>query len=146
LPATNGKAEMITPMTSTDPLVEAFATRLRLMDLIGWQRIATWAEQSELSFEDLRLLLALALKIDDGPATVSELSELAGFSLDVAYPAIHGLRRRGYLREERRRYSLSEQGQELVARLDTARREGIQDYVDTLDRDERQRLRNALAT
>jgi DNA-binding MarR family transcriptional regulator len=136
---------MITPMASTDPLVEALATRLRVMDLIGWQRIATWAEESELSFEDLRLLLALALKIDDGPATVSELGELAGFSLDVAYPAIHGLRGRGYLREERRRYSLSEQGRELVARLDTARREGIQDYVDTLDRDERQRLHNALA-
>jgi DNA-binding MarR family transcriptional regulator len=136
---------MITPMASTDPLVEALATRLRLMDLIGWQRIATWAEESKLSFEDLRLLLALALKMDDGPATVSELSELAGFSLDVAYPAIHGLRGRGYLREERRLYSLSEQGRELVARLDTARREGIQDYVDTLDRDERQRLHNALA-
>jgi DNA-binding MarR family transcriptional regulator len=136
---------MITPMASTDPLVEALATRLRLMDLIGWQRIATWAEESKLSFEDLRLLLALALKMDDGPATVSELSELAGFSLEVAYPAIHGLRGRGYLHEERRRYSLSEQGRELVARLDTARREGIQDYVDTLDRDERQRLHNALA-
>ena len=136
---------MITPMTSTDPLVEALATRLRLMDLIGWQRIATWAEESRLSFEDLRLLLALALKIDDGPATVSELGELAGFSLDVAYPAIHSLRGRGYLREERRRYSLSEQGRELVARLEAARREGIQDYVDTLDSDERQRIRNALA-
>ena len=50
---------MITPMTSTDPLVEALATRLRRIDLVAWQRIATWAEQSELSFEDLRLLLAL---------------------------------------------------------------------------------------
>ena len=59
---------MITPMTSTDPLVEALATRLRLIDLVAWQRIATWAEQSELSFEDLRLLLALAFKMDDGPA------------------------------------------------------------------------------
>lgn len=136
---------MITPMASTDPLVEALATRLRVMDLIGWQRIATWAEESALSFEDLRLLLALALKIDDGPATVGELGDLAGFPLDVAYPAIHGLRGRGYLREERRRYSLSEQGRELVARLETARREGIQDYVDTLDSDERQRIRNALA-
>ena len=67
------------------------------MDLIGWQQIASWAEQSQLSFEDLRLLLALALKMDDGPATVSELGDLAGFSLDVAYPAIHSLRRRGYL-------------------------------------------------
>ena len=53
---------MITPMTSTDPLVEALATRVRRMDLLGWQRIATVAEQSELSFQDLRLLLALALK------------------------------------------------------------------------------------
>jgi DNA-binding MarR family transcriptional regulator len=136
---------MITPMTSTDPLVEALATRLRLMDLIGWQRIATWAEQSELSFADLRLLLALALKMDDGPATVSELADLAGFSLDAAYPATHSLRRRGYLREERRQYSLSQQGQELVARLDAAHREGIQAYVDKLDRDERQRLSKAFA-
>jgi DNA-binding MarR family transcriptional regulator len=132
-------------MTSTDPLVEALATRLRVMDLVGWQRIATWAEQSELSFEDLRLLLALALKMDDGPATVSELADLAGFSLDVAYPATHSLRRRGYLREERRQYSLSPQGEELVAMLDTAHREGIQAYVDQLDREEYQRLFKALA-
>jgi DNA-binding MarR family transcriptional regulator len=136
---------MITPMTSTDPLVEALATRLRLIDLIGWRRIATWAEQSELSFEDLRLLLALALKMDDGPAAVSELADLAGFPLDVAYPATHRLRGRGYLREERRRYTLTEQGQELVARLDAAHREGIQAYVDQLDREERQRLSNAFA-
>jgi DNA-binding MarR family transcriptional regulator len=136
---------MITPTTSTDPLVEALATQLRPIDLVGWQRIATWAEQSELSFEDLRLLLALALKIDDGPTPVSELGGLAGFSLDVAYPAIHSLRRRGYLREERRQYSLSQRGQELVAMLDAAHREGIQAYVDTLDREERGRLLNAFA-
>ena len=136
---------MITPTTSTDALVKALATRLRRMDLVGWQRVATWAEQSELSFEDLRLLLALALKIDDGPATVSELGDLAGFPLDVAYPATHSLRRRGYLREERRRYALSQQGKELVARLDAARRDGIQAYVDTLDREERGRLLNAFA-
>jgi DNA-binding MarR family transcriptional regulator len=136
---------MITTMTSTDPLVEVLATRLRLIDLVGWQRIATWAEQSELSFEDLRLLLALAFKMDDGPAAVSELADLAGFSLDVAYRATHRLRGRGYLREERRRYSLSQQGQELVAMLDTAHRDGIQVYVDQLDRDERERLHKAFA-
>jgi hypothetical protein len=71
---------MITDTTSTDPLVQALATRLRLINLVGWQRIATRAEQSELSFEDLRLLLALALKMDDGPAAVSELAGLAGLS------------------------------------------------------------------
>jgi DNA-binding MarR family transcriptional regulator len=131
---------MITPMTSPDPLVEALATRLRRMDLVGWQRIATFAEESELSFEDLRLLLALAVKVDDGPAATSELGDLAGFSLDVASPATHSLRRRGYLREDRRRYSLTQEGQELVAKLDAAHREGIQVYVDNLDPDERQRL------
>jgi DNA-binding MarR family transcriptional regulator len=136
---------MITPTTSTDPLVEALATRLRLLDLAGWRRIATWAEESELSFEDLRLLLALAVKMDDGPAAVSELADLAGLSLDVAYPATHSLRGRGYLREERRHYSLSQRGRELVGMLDAAHREGIQAYVDTLDREERQRLCNAFA-
>jgi Mn-dependent DtxR family transcriptional regulator len=137
---------MITPTTSTDPLVEALATRLRRMDLFGWQRIARWAEQSELSFEDLRLLLALAVKIDDGPASISELAELAGFSPEVAYPATHRLRGRGYLSEEGRQYSLSQQGRELVASLDAAHREGIQAYVDMLDPDERDRLRKALAS
>ena len=133
---------MITSMTSTDPLVEVLATRLRLIDLVGWQRIATWAEQSELSFEDLRLLLAFAFKIDDGPALVSEVADLAGFPLDVAYPAVSRLRGRGYLREERRRFSLTQQGEELVAELDAARREGIQAYVDTLDPEERGTLRS----
>jgi DNA-binding MarR family transcriptional regulator len=134
------KAEMITPTTSTDPLVEVLATRLRVIDLVGWQRIATWAEEPELSFEDLRLLLALGVKMDDGPAAISELADLAGFSLDLAYPATHRLRGRGYLREERRQYSLTQQGQELVARLDAAHREGIQAYVDQLSPDESRRL------
>ena len=136
---------MITPMTSTDPLVEALATRLRQIDLVAWQRIAKWAEQSELSFEDLRLLLAFASKTTDGPAPVSELADLAGLPLDVAFPATHRLRGRGYLREERRQYSLSQEGQKLVAELDAAHREGIQAYVDTLDREERGLLHNAFA-
>jgi DNA-binding MarR family transcriptional regulator len=136
---------MITPTTSPDPLVEALAARVRVIDLVGWQRIAAWAEESELSFEDLRLLLALAVKADDGPTAISELAELAGFPLDVAFPVTHRLRGRGYLREERRQYSLTEEGQELVARLDAAHLEGIQAYVEQLDPDERERLRKALA-
>jgi Mn-dependent DtxR family transcriptional regulator len=134
---------MITPTTSTDPLVEVLATRLRLIDLVAWQRIATWAEQSELSFEDLRLLLALARKMDDGPAAISELADLAGFSLDVAYPTVHRLRGRGYLLEERRKYSLSQEGQELAAMLDASHREGIQAYVDQLAPDDRRQVEAA---
>ena len=100
---------------------------------------------ADLSFEDLRLLLALALKADDGPTAISELADLAGLSLDIAYPVTHRLRGRGYLREERRQFSLSRQGEELVAELDAARREGIQAYLDTLDREERGLLRDVFA-
>ena len=132
---------MTSPATSTDPLVEVLATRLRRMDLVGWQRIAAWAEQSGLSFEDLRLLLAL--EIEDGPAAVSELADLGGLSLHAAYPAIHDLRRRGYLREEGRRYALTEHGGDLITTLDAAHRDGIQAYVDDLDPDERRRLDEA---
>jgi DNA-binding MarR family transcriptional regulator len=126
---------------STDPLVEALATRLNRVDLVGWQRIARWAERFELSFEDLRLLLAV--KMHDGPTGVSELADHAGLSLDAAYPAIHELRGRGYLREERRQYTFSDQGQELAATLDAAHREGIQAYVDDLDPLERRRFDEA---
>jgi hypothetical protein len=134
---------MITNTTSSDPLVEVLATRLRVLDLVGWQRIAAWAEESELSFEDLRLVLACALKADDDPAAVSELAELAGFPLEVAYPATHSLRRRGYLVEEGRHYSLSEKGKELVAMLDAAHRQGISAYVEQLAPEDRQRLNAA---
>ena len=134
---------MITSMASTDPLVEEIASRLRVMDLVAWQGIATWAEESDLSFEDLRLLLALAVKRDDGPVAISELAELAGFPLDVAFPAIHRLRGRGYLVEEGRRYALSEEGRELVGKLDAVHRQGIRAYVDQLSREERDRLEAA---
>ena len=130
---------------STDPLVEALVPRLRLVDLVGWQRIAAWAEESGLSFEDLRLLLALAAKMDDGPTAISELAELAGFPLDIAYPVTHRLRGRGFVGEERREYSLTTEGRELVAALDASRREGIQAYVDQLDPEEREELTKVFA-
>ena len=115
------------------------------MDLVSWNRIATWAKQSDLSFEDLRMLLALAFKADDGPAPVAELAALAGLPDDVAYPTTHRLRGRGYVDEESRRYSLNERGQELVAKLDAAHREGIEAYVDQLGQDERALLLKAFA-
>src|SRR5262245_29369874 len=144
-PPDDERLTMITDTKSTEMLVDALATRLRVMDLLAWQRITTWAEQSELSFEDLRLLLALAMKSDGGPATIDELGELAGLSLDVAYPATHSLRGRGYLSEDRRHYSLSQTGRGLVADLHAAHREGIHAYVETLDQGERERLLAAFA-
>lgn len=128
--------------SSTDPLVDALAKRLRSADLIGWAQITARAEELGLSFEDLRLLLALTTR--NGPSGVSDLASLSGLPLDAAYPAVNHLHGRGYVREERRRYSLTEDGRELVAVLDAAHREGIQAYVDQLDPRERQRLGEVL--
>ena len=128
--------------TSTDPLVEALARRLHSVDLAAWVRITARAEELGLSFEDLRLLLALSL--GNGLSSVRDLARSSGFSLDAAYPAVHHLRSRGYVREERRHYSLTEEGRELVAVLDAAHREGIQEYVDGLDEGERKWLEEAV--
>ena len=125
----------------SEPLVDALATRMRRADLIGWARISACAEELELSFEDLRLLLALASM--DGTSSVSDLARISGLSLDAAYPALHVLHRRGYVREERRHYLLSDEGRALVARLDAAHREGIRAYVDQLDPRERGALEEA---
>jgi DNA-binding MarR family transcriptional regulator len=130
------------PSTSTEPLVEALTARLRRVDLIGWAQITARAEELGLSFEDLRLLLVLAVM--DGPCSVSDLAGSSGLSLDAAYPAVHNLRGRGYVREDRRRYLLSEEGRELIANLDAAHRQGIQAYVDQLDPRERERLDEAV--
>jgi hypothetical protein len=136
---------MSTDTTSTDPLVEVLATRLRVIDLVVWRRIATWAEESGLSFEHLRLLLALAAQANGKPVTISELGALAGLALDVAYPSTHTLHACGYLLEESRRYSLTQHGQELLAGFYGAHREGIEAYVQTIDGEERERLLSAFA-
>ena len=80
------------------------------------------------------------LEVDQPKVSALIRGRLAGFSLDVAYPCIHRLRGRGYVREDARQYALSDQGHELVARLDAAHREGIQAYVDRLGSDEKRQL------
>lgn len=80
------------------------------------------AEELALSFEDLRLLLALSTR--SGSSSVSELARVSGLSLQAAYPAVSRLRGRKYLCEERRRYSLHEEGREVLAILDGAHRGG----------------------
>ena len=115
---------------------------MRSVDLIGWAQITARAEKLGLSFEDLRLLLALASR--DGPSRVSDLARISGFSHDAAYPAVHARRARGYLLDERRQSPLSDDGRELIGTLDAAHREGIQAYVDGLDVSERKWLGEAI--
>lgn len=127
---------------STEPLVDALATRLRCVDLIAWGEITMWAEKLALSFEELRLLLALSTR--NGSSSVSELARISGLSLNAAYPTVSRLRSRGYLCEERRRFSLREEGRKVLAMLDAAHRKGIQAYVEGLDARDREWLLKAI--
>jgi DNA-binding MarR family transcriptional regulator len=128
--------------TSTDRLVDKLAGRLRVIDLVGWRRIVTYADQAELSLADLRLLFTLA--IEDRPMAASELAELSGLPLGSVYSPIHRLHGRGYAEERHRRHSLTDAGRQVVADLEQAHREGIRAYVAELDADERRRLKGAL--
>ena len=127
---------------SVDPLVEALAARLHCVDLTGWAQITARAEELHLSFEDLRLLLAITTT--NGPTGVSDLSRISGLGLDAAHQTVNRLRGRGYLREERRQYSLSPAGRELDALLHAAHREGIQAYIDGLEPREQKWLKEAV--
>jgi len=127
---------------ATEALVEALAGRLRRVDLTVWAQITEWAEEVGLAFEDLRLLLALTTR--DVASDVRDLARVSGLPIDAAYRAVHHLRGRGYLREERRRYSLNEEGRGLVVMLDAAHQKGIRTYVEGLDARERQLLGDAL--
>jgi DNA-binding MarR family transcriptional regulator len=130
------------PTSSTEPLVNALASRLRCVDLASWAEITRPVEELALSFEDLRLLLALSTRT--GSSSVSELARIGGLSLDAAYPAVNRLRGRKYLCEEQRRFSLREEGREVLAILDAAHREGIRAYVDGLDPRDREWLDEAI--
>jgi DNA-binding MarR family transcriptional regulator len=121
---------------------DALETQLRCVDLIGWAQITARAEQLDLTFVDLRLLLALAAK--SGISSVGDLARLSGLSPEAAYQGVNHLHGRGYLHETQRRYELSEDGRELVASLDGAHRQGIRAYIDGLDAHERRSLEDAL--
>jgi DNA-binding MarR family transcriptional regulator len=130
------------PPTEPDPLVDALERRLRGVDLIGWAQITARAEERGLSLEDLRMLLALLAR--GGASSVSDLAGLSGLSAQAAHRTVNHLRGRGYLHEDRRQYSLSAEGQDLVASLEAAHREGVQTYVEGLDPADRQRLEEAV--
>jgi DNA-binding MarR family transcriptional regulator len=130
--------------SQTDSLVEALAIRLRRVDLVAWQRIAAWAERSDLSFAHLRVLLALTAS--EGPIAVSDLAEPTGLGPDAVRRAVHNLWDRRYLREDGHRFALTASGRDLVGSLEAAHRAGIEAYVDDLDPDERRVLEAAFGT
>jgi DNA-binding MarR family transcriptional regulator len=127
----------------SERLIEAFEARLREVELVvGARIVASWAEGAELSLEEARLLLVTATM--SRPASAGDLAELAGTSIEDAYPALGRLIERGEIREHERCYLLTEAGRQSIASLDAARRNGIVDYLSDLSPDDRHEVASAL--
>jgi DNA-binding MarR family transcriptional regulator len=125
-----------------DRLIEEFEARLGEIELIvGMRVMASWADARQLSVKEARVLLVLAASTE---STAPHLAELSGLDVQDAYPVLGRLRERGLVDEDQRSYRLTDRGDESIAELDAARREGIVAYVTHLGEDERRRLEVAL--
>lgn len=127
---------------ASDRLIGELETRLREVELVvGMRVMSSWADARQLSLEQARMLLVLATSKDG--CTAAELAELSGIDVTNAYPALGQLRERGLVREDQRRYRLTDRGEESLASLNEARREGILAYVARLAEDDRRNLEAA---
>ena len=126
-----------------DWLIDEFEARLREVELVvGMRVMASWGDARQLSVEEARVLLVLATSTVG--STAAHLADLSGVEVPDVYPALGRLKERGLVEEEQRSYRLTDRGDESIAALDAARREGIIAYVAHLGEDERGRLEVAL--
>jgi DNA-binding MarR family transcriptional regulator len=103
----------------------------------------------ELSLSQLKLLMLLDR---DGEHTLKEIAESLVLSLPAASRAVDGLHKRGMVIrredvEDRRhkRVTITDEGAEVIARLNQARLTAIEQYLKNLTTIEREKLARALA-
>ena len=121
-------------------LIDEFEARLREVELVvGMRVMASWADARHLSLEQARVLLVLTTS--SGGSSAANIAELGGLDIADAYPAIGQLKDEGLIREAQKScYLLTDRGEESVASLNAARREGIVAYIVRLGDDERRSL------
>jgi DNA-binding MarR family transcriptional regulator len=107
-------------------------------------------DESGLTFVQMKTLVELE-SADEDARTVTALSEELGISTASASRAADGLVRKKLATrvedpDDRRvrRLALSARGHDLAERIISARLAGLEDFTESLDRDERQKLEAAL--
>lgn len=91
----------------------------------------------------LSACIVITLDPDDAPMGAGEVAEAIGISVDDATLALHELRSLGYAREEKRRYSPTEEGLRVHASLTRARRKAIAAFLSALSDEDRRHLSGA---
>ena len=107
-------------------------------------------DESGLTFSQMKVLVALEAP-DEDARTVTAISEELGISAASASRAADGLVRKKLATriedpDDRRvrRLTLTAKGRDLADRIISARLAGLEDFAESLDRDERQKLEAAL--
>ena len=127
-----------------DELAAALDARLHQADRVVGVRVAQWIEEAGLDLHQTRLLLAIAGH--DEPTDVATVAEEAGLTIELAYPSVHELDRRGLTRGEHRHHVITDAGRDLIETFTAARRAATASYVAGLDDSQRRRLEIALGT
>jgi DNA-binding MarR family transcriptional regulator len=125
------------------------ALMLRCMGGAG-SEVFKMIDESGLTFSQMKVLVELE-SADEDARTVTALSEELGISTASASRAAEGLVRKKLATrvedpDDRRvrRLALSAKGHDLADRIISARLAGLEDFTESLDRDERQKLEAAL--
>jgi DNA-binding MarR family transcriptional regulator len=125
------------------------ALMLRCMGGAG-SEVFKMIDESGLTFSQMKVLVELG-SADEGARTVTALSEELGISTASASRAAEGLVRKKLATrvedpDDRRvrRLALSAKGHDLADRIISARLAGLEDFTESLDRDERRKLEAAL--
>jgi DNA-binding MarR family transcriptional regulator len=125
------------------------ALMLRCMGGAG-SEVFKMIDESGLTFSQMKVLVELE-SADEDARTVTALSEELGISTASASRAADGLVRKKLATrvedpDDRRvrRLALSAKGHDLADRIISARLAGLEDFTESLDRDERQKLETAL--
>ena len=119
---------------------------VRSLDSAGRQSnkvLVRWLLDAELPL--LSACILIALDPDDGPMGAREVAEAIGISVEDAMLVLQELRSLGYVREEKRRYSPTEEGLRVHASLTRARRKAIAAFLSALSGEARRHL-TALAS
>ena len=130
------------PVTAgNDTTLDGLVTSLDIAGRESNKALVRWLLDAEIPL--LSACILITLDPEDAPMRAGEVADAIGLSIDDATLALHELRSLGYAREEKRRYSPTEEGLRLHASLTRARRKAIASFLSGLSDEDRRHLGGA---
>jgi DNA-binding MarR family transcriptional regulator len=128
-------------VTDSDTTLDALVKSLDIAGRESNKALVRWLLDAEVPL--LSACILITLDPEDAPMRAGEVADAIGISIEDATLALHELRSLGYAREEKRRYSPTEEGLRLHASLTRARRKAIASFLSGLSDEDRRHLVDA---